>query len=203
MAAQHHPGEDRQHRQYAGREGQCQTAEEEQCQFLPVPVGRDWRCIAAAGSRHITDLDELGLRRIAQALVGAALVADLQAQRALVRIVQRQADVQHAVVHLDIAEEFVVLGLAGGQLGLAEDQIGRLDAEVEAVAVEVVTLGGDEAQGHRLGIAADQAQLEGFAYGQEIAAVVQRCTNRRRGRALVEQIGAGGQAQAEQKQGKQ
>ncbi|MNT40043.1 hypothetical protein D3C72_1763350 [compost metagenome] len=71
-----------------------------------------------------------------------------------------------------------MLLLARGQLNGTKVDIGGLAAKLEAMAVEVVPLGGDEAQLDRLRRGFHQAQLEGFAYRQEIGAVVDRAQGR-------------------------
>src|SRR5690606_22401156 len=105
---------------------------------------------------------------VAQALVRTSLVGDGQRQGAVVRVTQRKLGVEHLVVHLDITEILVGLRRARRKHRSAQLKIGRFDAEREAVLVEVVPLGCDEAQPDALGVAVYQAQLEGFAYGQEV-----------------------------------
>ena len=68
------------------------------------------------------------------------------------------------MVDLDIAEVIVGLGLASWQHGVAQGDVGRFGAELEAVAVEVVTVGGDELQLDGAGVAVHQAQAKGFAH---------------------------------------
>lgn len=138
-----------------------------------------------------------GFRWVAQAFIGAALVTHQQGEGA--RVVARQFDVEHAVVHLDIAEELVVLGLALGDVRRAELDVRRLGAELEAVAVEVIAVGGDEAQLDGLGVGLDQAELEGFVHRQEIGAVGRGAEGG--AGAVVEQ--AGGERRAGQQQEQQ
>ncbi|MCY1458823.1 hypothetical protein D9M71_762380 [compost metagenome] len=66
-----------------------------------------------------------------------------------------------------------MLGFARRNLRSAQGNVGRFGAELEAVAVEVIAVGSDEAQLEGLGVALYQAQLEGFVYGQEVCTVVQ------------------------------
>ncbi|MNG11448.1 hypothetical protein D3C84_949930 [compost metagenome] len=120
----------------------------------------------------------LGFRWVAQTLVGAALIGDDQGEGARVGAVARQFYVENAVVDLDIAEVLVVLFLARGQLNGTQACVGRIAAKLEAMAVEVVPLGGDEAQLDRLRRGFHQAQLESFAHRQEIGAVVDRAQGR-------------------------
>ncbi|MNN73170.1 hypothetical protein D3C81_1892610 [compost metagenome] len=96
-----------------------------------------------------------------------------------------------------------MLGLAGRQAELAADQAGRLAMHLEAVAIQVVALGVDEAQLHPPLFRLDQAELEGFGHRQEVAAVVQRGAAEDRGRTAVEQAGAGGQGEQQHKQEEQ
>lgn len=81
-------------------------------------------------------------------MVGAALVGHRQGERALMGA--RQLDIENPVVNLDIAEVLIVLLFTVGQLRCAQADIGRIGAELEAVTVEVVALGGDETQLDRL-----------------------------------------------------
>ncbi|MNM78877.1 hypothetical protein D3C81_907960 [compost metagenome] len=138
------------------------------------------------------------LRRVAQALVGAALVAHQQGEGA--RVVAWQLDVEHAVVYLDIAEEFIVLGLALGDVRRAQGDVGRFRAELETVAVEVVAIGGDEAQLDGLRIGLDQAELEGLVYRQEVGVVGQRSCAEGGAGAVVEQARGEGRAGQQQEQ---
>ncbi|VVN25639.1 hypothetical protein PS623_04518 [Pseudomonas fluorescens] len=104
------------------------------------------------------------------------------------------------MIHLDITKKLVVLGLTGRNLRRAQSYIGRLAAELEAVAIEVVTVAGDETQGDVLRITADQAQLERFMHRQEVAVVTQgRGTERGTG-AVVEQASGESRAGQQQKQ---
>ncbi|MNR03053.1 hypothetical protein D3C85_1189320 [compost metagenome] len=82
------------------------------------------------------------------------------------------------MVHLDVAEVLIVLFLAIGQFRRTEHDFGRIGAKLEAVTVEVIAFSGDEAQLDRLRRAFYQAQLEGFAHGQEVGAVVDRAQGR-------------------------
>ena len=87
---------------------------------------------------------------------------------------------------------------------LAGHQSGRFAAHLEAVAVQVVALGVDEAQFHPLVVAVDQAGLERLAHRQEVAAVVQRCgAAEYRAGPAVEQPGGGRQDEQQQEQGQQ
>ncbi|MNI69437.1 hypothetical protein D3C73_1251830 [compost metagenome] len=94
------------------------------------------------------------------------------------------------MVDLDIAEVLIVLLFARGQLRRAQADIGRVCAELEAVPVKVIALGGDEAQFDRLRRAVYQAQLKGFAHRQEVGAVVDRAQGRTG--ATLQQPGGGG-----------
>ncbi|MNN00457.1 hypothetical protein D3C81_1130480 [compost metagenome] len=165
--------------------------------------GRWWGGRARACRRLAVDGQGGGFRRVAQALVGAALVADLEAERLPGRVGERHRHVGHAVVHLDVAEVLVVLGLARRQHQLAADQAGRFALYLETVAVQVVAFGVDEAQLHPLVIGLDQTELEGLADRQEVAAVVERRATQQRGRTTVEQPGTGRQGEQQQKQEQQ
>src|SRR4029453_6945156 len=57
------------------------------------------------------------------------------------RIAQRELDDDQVAVHLTLAEEFVVLHLAGRKLGRNRACTGRVDLESELVAIHVVTVG--------------------------------------------------------------
>ncbi|MCY1294083.1 hypothetical protein D9M70_433650 [compost metagenome] len=204
LAAQDHAGEDRQHRQHAGGEGQAQAGEEEQRQLVPAPAlaACTAEIAAAAGPRAVGQLQHLGFRRVAQALVCAALVGHPQFGWRRARGVDGQVDVQYAVVHLDVAEVFVGLLLARRQHRLAQAAVGRLGAELETVTVEVVTLGIGEAQLHRGRRAFHQAEAEGLAYRQEVAAVVEG-GSQVRARAVVQQPCGDGQGHQQQDQAQQ
>ena len=102
----------------------------------------------------------------------------------------RQFYIENAVVDLDIAEILIVLLFALGQLRGAQANIGRVGAKLKTMAIEVVTLCGDETQLDRLRRAFYQAQLKGFAYRQKVGAVVDRA--QRRTGPTVQQPGGGG-----------
>ena len=213
LSAQHHAREDRQHRQHAGREGQAQAGEKEQQQFMPaeccgsgtaagggaVRRGVRGRQAASGSSRNG---QACGFRRIAQALVGAALVGQQQGKGLIVSRWQRQLQIEHAVVDLDIAEVLVLLVLARRQLQFAEGNAGWLALDAETVTVEVIAFGIDEAQLDGAGRALDQAWHEGFRHRQEVAAVVQWCAQLGRG-TRIEQTCAGGQAQQQEQEWQQ
>ncbi|MNH11626.1 hypothetical protein D3C79_711440 [compost metagenome] len=113
-------------------------------------------------------------------------------------------DVEDAVVDLDIAEELVVLGFTGRNLRGTQGDVGRFAAELETVAVQVVAVGGDEAQLQGLSFILHQAQLEGFMHRQKIGAVVQRRCAQGGAGAIVEQASAdGGQGQEQKQEAKQ
>jgi hypothetical protein len=114
----------------------------------------------------------------------------------------RQADVEHAVVHLDVAEVFVVLLFAGGHPRRAQGDVGGFGVELQTLAVQVIAFGGDEAQLDFVWRAVDHTQLEGLAHRQEVAAIVQRATQGR-ARAAVEQAGGGGGPGQHQQQEKE
>src|SRR5690606_4987336 len=86
-------------------------------------------------------LDLAGLRRIADACVGAALVADLQVGRGRRPggLAVEDGD-QAAAVGLDRAEELVHVALAGRQPQVAADETAA-GAHRGAVPIEVITLG--------------------------------------------------------------
>ncbi|MCY1531914.1 hypothetical protein D9M68_671540 [compost metagenome] len=148
------------------------------------------------------ELDHFGFRWIAQALVGATLVGHPQLGGRLARRVQRQVDVGYAVIHLDIAEVFVGLGLAGGQHRLAQAAVGGFGAELEAMAVEVIALGVGETQFHQAGRAFYQTEAEGLAHGQEIGAVIEGSAQGRV-RAVIQQPCGDGQGHQQQDQAQQ
>ncbi len=106
----------------------------------------------------------------------------------------RQLDVENAVIDLDIAEVFIVLFLTVGQFRRSEGDIGRIGAKLKAVAVEVITFGGDETQLYRLRRALYQAQPESFAHRQEVGAVVDRAQGGV-GSVLQQASGAGRQGE--------
>lgn len=126
----------------------------------------------------------MGLRRIADAHVGAALAGEVQREGRLAGG-DGQREHQFAAVDLDLAEGVVLFGLAGGQGGFAEgDAVGL---EPEAVAVQVVGVGHLEAdldgfvvdgagggakglvggQGFAGGMGAEGGQQEGEEKGEE------------------------------------
>ncbi|MNG97109.1 hypothetical protein D3C79_562070 [compost metagenome] len=144
------------------------------------------------------DAQACGFRRVAQAFVGAALVTHQQGEGT--RVVARQLDIEHAVVYLDIAEELIVLGLALGDAWCAQGNVGRFGAELEAVAIEVVAVGSDEAQLDGLRIGLDQAELEGLVYRQEVGVVGQRSCAEGGAGAVVEQARGEGRAGQQQEQ---
>ena len=185
LTAQHHTGKNRQHGQYAGRKGQAQAREKEQRQFTPAPV-TGCRCAVAI------DVQAFGLGWVAQAFIGTALIGHGQGKGALISA--RQFHVENAVVDLDVAKVLVMLLLPVRQSCSAEGDIGWIGAKLKAVAVEVITFGGHEAQLDRLRRAFHQAELEGFAHRQEIGAVVDR-TQRRTGPTLQQPGGGGRQGE--------
>ncbi len=166
LATQNHAGQYRQHRQYAGSEGQAQAGEKEQRHRAPgqaaVVVIRG--CGVIRGGAVAGDAEGLGFGGIAEALICAALVADLQGERPVLRILDRQLDIQYAVVDLDFAEVIVGLLLACGHSGFAECHLGIAGLELEAVSVEVIAFGRHEAQRDLLRGAFHQAQAEGFTH---------------------------------------
>ncbi|MNM46970.1 hypothetical protein D3C81_579270 [compost metagenome] len=104
------------------------------------------------------------------------------------------------MVDLDVAEELVVLGFTGRNLCSAQGDVGRFAAKLEAMAIQVIAIGGDEAQFEGLCVALNEAQLEGFVHRQEVAAVVQRGSAKGGTGTVVEQAGADGGQGQEQKQ---
>ncbi|MNL25111.1 hypothetical protein D3C87_1465810 [compost metagenome] len=102
------------------------------------------------------------------------------------------------MVDLDIAEVLIVLFLPIGQLRRAKHDIGWFCAKLKAMAIEVITLGGDEAQFDRLRRAFYQAQLKRFAHRQEVGAVVDRAQGGTG--ATLQQTGGGGRQGEDQKQ---
>jgi len=100
------------------------------------------------------------------AFVSAALVAHLQGKSP--GIIAWQLDVNDAVIHLHIAEEFVMLGLALRDDRRAQNNVGRLGSKHETVAVQVIAVGGHQAQLDGMGVGLDQAELEGFVYREEV-----------------------------------
>jgi hypothetical protein len=115
-----------------------------------------------------------------------------------------EGDVEDTVIHLDIAEELVVLGLARRDLRCAQGDVGRLAAELEAVAIEVVAVAGNETQLDGVRVATDQAELEGLVHRQEVGAVAQRRRAEGGAGAVIEQAaGEGGAGQQQEQQEKQ
>ena len=102
------------------------------------------------------------------------------------------------MVHLDVAEEFIVLGLTLGDVRRAQGDVGRFRVELEAVAVEVVAIGGDEAQLDGLRIGLDQVELEGLVYRQKVGVVGQRSGAKGGAWAVVEQACGEGRAGQQQ-----
>ncbi|MNG11794.1 hypothetical protein D3C84_953620 [compost metagenome] len=111
-------------------------------------------------------------------------------QREGALIAARQFDIENPVVNLDVAEVFIVFLLAFGQLCRADYDLGRVGAKLKAMAVEVITFGGDETQLDRLWRAVYQAQLKGFAHRQEVGAVVDRAQGGTG--STLQQTGGGG-----------
>ncbi|MNL35452.1 hypothetical protein D3C87_1574850 [compost metagenome] len=114
----------------------------------------------------------------------------------------RHLYLENAVVDLDIAEILIVLLFALGQLRGAEADIVGFGAKLEAMPIEVVPLGGDKPQFDRLRRAVYQAQLKGFAYRQEVGAVVDRAQGGA-GPSLQQTGGGGRQGQHQKQQAKQ
>ena len=166
-------------------------------------VGTSGRRAGRGGGAFAVDAQAFGFRRVAQALVGTALIGDQQGEGAFV-VGAWQVDVEDAMVDLDVTEELVVLGLALRQLDAAQFDVGGLGAELEAVAIQVIAFAGNETQLDRLGVALDQVELEGFAHRQEIGAVVQGRSAQRGAGAAVEQAGSRcGQGKGQQQEAKQ
>ncbi|MCY1421876.1 hypothetical protein D9M71_375410 [compost metagenome] len=94
--------------------------------------------------------------------------------------------------------------LARRQLHFAHADVGRIDLELQAVAVEVIAVGVDEAQAHLLAAALLDAQTEGFGDRKEIAlGGTDRADPACRGGRFVEKASAGGQDDQQQDQGQQ
>ncbi|RMS09692.1 hypothetical protein ALP75_204611 [Pseudomonas syringae pv. actinidiae] len=108
------------------------------------------------------------------------MISDDERKGALLAGFAWQVDVENAVIDLDVAKVLVVFLLALGQLRLAQANVGRLGAELEAMAIQVITIGGDQTQFDRLWRGFDQAQLKGLTNRQEVLAVIQRAATQRR-----------------------
>ncbi|MNM61901.1 hypothetical protein D3C81_732130 [compost metagenome] len=108
------------------------------------------------------------------------------------------------MVDLDVAEELVVLGFAGRDLCSTQGDVGRFGTKMEAMAIQVIAISGDEAQLDGLRIALNHAELEGFVHRQKVGTVVQRRGAQGGAGTVVEQAGAdGGQGQKQENQAKQ
>ena len=96
------------------------------------------RCALRAGR---AEREGAYLRRVAQLVLDTALVLHLQLGVGQGHAVQRQAHVELAEEHVNVAVDLVGLGLAGGQFQVVEIvqqvAVGVAQGEVEAVAVEV------------------------------------------------------------------
>jgi hypothetical protein len=116
------------------------------------------------------DRQRLLQRRITDADIGAALAdhLDLQARRGGALVLQRQLDGDAVTIGFHLAEEFVILDLAGRHHGDIEARrcVAGLDQEFEALAVHVVS-GRDPVFGdQRIAVHAG-AQGEGFLGRQQ------------------------------------
>ncbi|KPY59430.1 hypothetical protein ALO94_200490 [Pseudomonas syringae pv. spinaceae] len=120
------------------------------------------------------------------------MISDYKRKGALLTGFAWQVDVENAVIDLDVAKVLVVFLLALGQLRFAQTNVGRLGAELEAMAIQVIAIGGDQPQFDRFWRGFDQAQLKGLTNWQEVLAVIQRAATQRWRRAAVQQTGCGG-----------
>ncbi len=145
-AAQHHAGKDGHHRQNAGGESQCQTGGK-QYQQGP-PEGTTGCCLVGAGRAGAGpgQIQQPGFRRVAQTGVGAALVVHAQLSGGCLAEADIQLYREAVVVHLHIAEELVMDGLAIRQLDLADLVVAAEQLEAQLVAVQVVLGGNIELQ---------------------------------------------------------
>ena len=121
-------------------------------------------CQATANRQHP------GLRRIAQARLGAALVDDLDGRRAAAR--DRHGDHESLRIDLLRSEVAVLVRHAGRQFRRAEDgiRVGRRDAQ--PVAVQVVALGDRKTQFSAAGRAEHGLDPEGVVDRQEALVAV-------------------------------
>ena len=128
----------------------------------------------------------LGVRRVADADVGAALVLHLQLHR---RHAVGDGAGEHRghliAVGLDVAEELVGVGDAVGQLERIGAEAGRGHLGAHAVPVEVVALGDAPVQFDAAALGGLGAEREGLVDGQQVG--------------LVQSLGRGG----EEEQGQQ
>ncbi|MPN10767.1 hypothetical protein SDC9_158064 [bioreactor metagenome] len=119
----------------------------------------------SAGEGHLGQVDFGALwgGRIADATVPAPLAADVQGEPALARWRgDRQQDGQRAAVGFHLAEELILVRLAGRFLRRTESDLGGLGLEAELVAVQVIALGHLEDDFDRLRIQRLGAQYEGL-----------------------------------------
>ncbi len=128
--------------------------------------------------------------------LSAQLIGDDQGEGALLSGLAWQVDIENAVIDLDVAEVLVMLLFALGQLRFAQADICGLGAELEAMPIQIIAFGSDQAQLDRLRRGVDQAQLKRLTNGQKIFAVIQRGAAQRRCGAAVQQARSGnGQGQ--------
>jgi len=182
-------GEDRNHRENAGRQRQAEAGKKKEGEIDPetgIFQGRGDRAAAvAAGSacrrwraRRIGQLDgqRLALRRIADTGIGAALGGqlELQRQRAGSGALDRQTDRHVLVIDLDLAEILVIVFLALGKVRGAERDRLALDDKPELVAIQVIALGNGVADLDGLRIKRLQRGLEGDRRVEKLFAVGQR-----------------------------
>ena len=134
---------------------------------VALPVGVRAETAVAAGSGHA---EYPGHRRIADAAIGAALVAqlDIQIHRLRRGAGDRQLAENVAVVDLHLAKVLVGLHLAVREIKHARLRDIRLRTRGYLVLVQVVAVG--DAEGDLDGVAVDRRQdrLECFVYGQEV-----------------------------------
>ncbi|CRW76386.1 hypothetical protein PAERUG_P63_London_25_VIM_2_03_14_00915 [Pseudomonas aeruginosa] len=170
-AADHQPGEDRQHRQRTGSERQQQAEAEEQQQAPGQVAGLqaagqalvlgDFAARPGGGRAGTAQVERLALRRIAQAGIGAALPAQAQLSGGG----RRQGQFQALAIDLRLAEELVAVAFAGRQLRLQ----GRVESvEAQALLVQVVARRDLPAQLHLAVVEALPGEAEGFLHRQEI-----------------------------------
>jgi len=151
-----HAGEDRNHRQYAGRQREQQAEPDKDEYGQPQPaigegrgdfpllgavrrIGSGRRC----GSRlDRAQVDTLLDRRVADAdRVVAPLVRDFQARAGGRFALQRQADRALVVENLDLTEEWILFRVRRREPRFAELGTTAIDqAELAAIAVEVIVL---------------------------------------------------------------
>ena len=136
------------------------------------------------GRRRQFESDLAGQRRIADALVRAALRYDSQRQvfHCDAVAVDRNRRLNIAAIDFDVAEKFVVLDLAGREKRRAERHTLGVAGDLDPVAVHVITVGDRPVEPQRVGVDRGARQRKGLFGGQQFVLIAKQAGPGRCGR---------------------